>query len=683
MIAKAGSVGRAGALRVQVSLAAVLFVLLVGALCAWSLWRSRADAIGRAEARAANLSLLLAGNVASAFERADIALGETAAQLERELAGRGIDRDALWTLVDAGTALVPAISRIGVFDAEGHQVCGVPASRCLHLDVSDRPYFGELRARPAGAARLYGPYASRFDGRSTLVLARALRGPGGRFAGLVIALVPLQHFAQLLAAADLGEGGAAALCGPDLALLLRNPPLNAPAPGAPSDELRQAVRAAPAQGGYRGRGALDGIERQNAYQRLAPHGLYVVVGLATREFLAPWRLQAAWLGGFFLLAAASALLITRLVLRGERDRRRIQRLYDEAPCGYHSLDAAGRYRHINSTELHWLGCTRDEVVGRLGLADFLTPQGAQDFRRNFELLMADGQVEGREYELHGRNGQVRHVLVSARAVRDRAGRFLMSNSVMHDITELHEARQALRRFADELEARVEQRTRELRTLAAELDAAEGRERHQLSRDLHDDLGQTLAAARLHLGALDGAAQPEVRAVAARVDALLARANLSTRSLAAQLAPPMLDELGLPEALEWLGEEIERSFGLKVSVVDDGRAKPLSRQARSILYRATRELLINAAKHAQAESAEVEIERDRDRDSIVVRVSDGGVGFDPQLLGTAPGQGLGLLSVRERLGFIGGSVALESIPGDGTMATLRAPLAEAANEAVEP
>ena len=119
-------------------------------------------------------------------------------------------------------------------------------------------------------------------------------------------------------------------------------------------------------------------------------------------------------------------------------------------------------------------------------------------------------------------------------------------------------------------------------------------------------------------------------------------------------------------------------GLKVSVVDDGQRKDLSPEARSILYRATRELLINAAKHAQAESAEVEIERVGG--SIVVRVRDCGVGFDPQVLAAAKGQGLGLLSVRERLAFIGGSAELASLPGDGTLATLTAPLADAASEA---
>lgn len=228
------------------------------------------------------------------------------------------------------------------------------------------------------------------------------------------------------------------------------------------------------------------------------------------------------------------------------------------------------------------------------------------------------------------------------------------------------------RLEQEMDTRVARRTDVLHRLAADLDAAENRERRQLARDLHDDLGQTLAAARIRLAPLCSSADAEVREAAEQVASLVDQANLSTRSLAAQLAPTMLYDLGLVPTLEWLGEEVERNFGLEVTVTDDGRPKPLSAEARTVLFRATRELLINVARHAGAGSSEVRIERRADR--IVVCVSDAGVGFDPALIAAAPGHGLGLISVRERLSFIGGTAEIRSIPGDGTMATLTAPLA---------
>jgi chemotaxis family two-component system sensor kinase Cph1 len=245
--------------------------------------------------------------------------------------------------------------------------------------------------------------------------------------------------------------------------------------------------------------------------------------------------------------------------------------------------------------------------------------------------------------------------------------FLESVLKSVDLARHERAIEETRAMAEELEKRVTQRTEQLRALAADLEAAEDRERRQIARDLHDDLGQTLAAARIRLATLCSDKRAEVRTTAVAVSEMIDRANNSIRSLAAQLAPDVLNELGLSAALDWLGEEIERTFNLKVAVFDDGQPKPLAQESRSILYRAVRELLINVAKHANTESAAVEAEcRD---DAILVTVSDTGVGYDA----AAVRRGLGLLSIRERLSLIGGSAEFRSSPGAGTTAVLTAPL----------
>jgi len=154
--------------------------------------------------------------------------------------------------------------------------------------------------------------------------------------------------------------------------------------------------------------------------------------------------------------------------------------------------------------------------------------------------------------------------------------------------------------------------------------------------------------------------------------LIDRASESTRSLATQLAPAMLHELGLGPALEWLGEEIGRIFGLKVKVTDDGRPKPLSHEVRAILYRAVRELLINVAKHAQTDSASVEC-RLRDR-KLLIRVSDRGIGYDASVVAARPRRGLGQMMLRERLSLIGGTAEVRTAPGSGTVVQLSVPIA---------
>ncbi len=254
-------------------------------------------------------------------------------------------------------------------------------------------------------------------------------------------------------------------------------------------------------------------------------------------------------------------------------------------------------------------------------------------------------------------------------------RVVMLESVLKslDLATRDRAFEEARAMAQELERRVAERTRQLQALAADLEAAEDRERRQIARDLHDDLGQTLAAARIKLSSLSGGTAAEIQSRAEEIGQLIDGASAAIRSLATQLAPTVLHELGLTAALEWLGEEIGRTFGLGINIVDDGSQKPLTQEARSILYRAVRELLINVAKHAQTPEASVELESDGQR--ILIRVSDSGVGYEPESTGTANPRRLGLVNIRERLSLIGGTLQVRSQPGRGTTAVLSAPLAD--------
>ena len=219
---------------------------------------------------------------------------------------------------------------------------------------------------------------------------------------------------------------------------------------------------------------------------------------------------------------------------------------------------------------------------------------------------------------------------------------------------------------------VDERAKQLRSFAFELTRAEENERQAIARDLHDDLGQLLSVIKLKLGKLRSTVeQPEVQRVLSEASELIGRGERSVRSLAAQLSPAVLYELGLEPALEWLAEEMRNSYGLSVDLSDDGVAKPLGQSARAIVYRAIRELLINVAKHAGA--AKARLATHRAGDSLVATISDAGAGFDPAEAASRPRRGLGLNSVRERLSFIGGTFEITSASGHGTRVTLTAPV----------
>jgi PAS domain S-box-containing protein len=121
-----------------------------------------------------------------------------------------------------------------------------------------------------------------------------------------------------------------------------------------------------------------------------------------------------------------------------------QSLYNEAPCGYHSLDMHGIYVSINDTELRWLGYTRHEVVGKMGFQNFILPQRRQLLEDRLQRLIESGTLETAEYEMRRRDGSVFPALLSSSAVRDASGQFLRSNTTVVDITERKAAEIALR-----------------------------------------------------------------------------------------------------------------------------------------------------------------------------------------------------------------------------------------------
>ena len=113
----------------------------------------------------------------------------------------------------------------------------------------------------------------------------------------------------------------------------------------------------------------------------------------------------------------------------------IEALYNDAPCGYHSIDASGLIVKINDTELKWLGCQRDEVVGRRYISEFFSAEGRAAHTANMRRFLKEGHIEDMEYELIGANGTRRQVLVSAEAVRNSSGTILMTHSVLYDISD--------------------------------------------------------------------------------------------------------------------------------------------------------------------------------------------------------------------------------------------------------
>jgi PAS domain S-box-containing protein len=253
------------------------------------------------------------------------------------------------------------------------------------------------------------------------------------------------------------------------------------------------------------------------------------------------------------------------------------------------------------------------------------------------------------------------------AYRIAPGRFAV---VFSDITARKQAAEELHAINKTLEERVAERTAEaerralqLRKLAAELTLAEQRERQRISMVLHDGLQQILVAAKFQIALLEKTT--DVKKKAAELAELIDDGIETSRSLTAELSPPILKQGGLVPALEWLVKWMHDKHGLSVSLTSHGEIESAPEDVVLLLFQSVRELLFNVTKHAGVRTARVEVMQKAGQ--IRVDVEDEGVGFDPnQLIGEgAKSRGMGLFSIQERLSYLGGSMEIDSSPGRGS------------------
>jgi signal transduction histidine kinase len=208
----------------------------------------------------------------------------------------------------------------------------------------------------------------------------------------------------------------------------------------------------------------------------------------------------------------------------------------------------------------------------------------------------------------------------------------------------------------------------VRSLMADLLLAEEHERRRLAGDLHDGLSQTIALAQIKLAALRSSMGGKMKKSLDEIEALINQTNHTARTISFELSPPVLHDLGLEPALQWLVENIQARYGIQIVLEDDGQPKHADEKTRVILFRSIRELLINAAKHAGSRRVRVSLQREED--VLNALVEDDGVGMEADLVGV---KGSGLFSIHERLNHVGGSMRIESTPGQGTKIRMRAPL----------
>lgn len=248
--------------------------------------------------------------------------------------------------------------------------------------------------------------------------------------------------------------------------------------------------------------------------------------------------------------------------------------------------------------------------------------------------------------------------------------------------ELQAANERLRKAYEDLERKEKERAelneklmegyegREAyRLLAGRLQAVREEERAHLARELHDELGQVLTGIKIGIGSAvqrirnseAGIALQKLSEASTEVDESIR----AVRRIAADLRPPLLDQIGLAAAVEAYAGEIQERSELEVRVETPPERIPLDSEQRMALFRIVQESLTNVVRHAKATAARIRIEQSAA--ALTLTISDNGTGF------RRTGRSLGLLGMEERANLIGASLSIQSGPGSGTTVTVALPL----------
>jgi two-component system sensor histidine kinase UhpB len=223
---------------------------------------------------------------------------------------------------------------------------------------------------------------------------------------------------------------------------------------------------------------------------------------------------------------------------------------------------------------------------------------------------------------------------------------------------------------------VSQQREELRALAIRLAEVQEAERQQLARELHDQVGQNLSALGFNLNFVRTQippAVPSIDLIRSRLDdslALVEQTGERVRDVLAELRPPVLDDYGLVDTLDWYAERFSARVGLAIKVSGKTLNPRLAPPIENALFRIAQEALTNVAKHAEASQVNIFVEADLSNVCLVI--SDNGIGFESNLVAgpAAERQGWGLLTMTERAVAVDGCCLIESRLGQGTRVTVK-------------
>jgi len=308
------------------------------------------------------------------------------------------------------------------------------------------------------------------------------------------------------------------------------------------------------------------------------------------------------------------------------------------------------------------GHKRKDVIGKTGEELRIWPN-KQETERLWKRVLAGRSVEAFETQLRTKAGKAVEVLLYAEQFKLHDEPYVIASII--DITERKRIEEALR-VANQ----------HLRSLSRRRGQVQEEERRLLSRELHDQVGQLVTAAKINVQSARGETRArDARAKLAKTSRILENVLEQTRQISFALRPSILDDLGLAPAIRSMLTQAARRAGIASEFVTDDDLHRADAESEIACYRVAAEAVTNAVRHAKPRKITIEMQN-ADK-AIRLRVRDNGSGFEMRRMERAPIRDrLGVLGMRERATAVGGSLEINSNPGAGTEVTAEFPLSSA-------
>jgi hemerythrin-like metal-binding protein/PAS domain S-box-containing protein len=457
-------------------LAAVVFLNAIALISGvWILNESKRQHEQQAEVTTQNLVQDLDQSISGTVRTVDVTLRFVADELERALAQRRIDDQVIDAFVETARRRLPEVTAIRVTDAQGNVRWGTLVDRVVYTNYADRDFFIQHRDRPDNGLYVSKPLFGRITNVWLIAYTRRFNRPDGSFAGVITASIPVSYYTSLLSGRELGAHGSLVLRDSEMGLITRHPPL----PGSAgtigdrgySTELAQLIQSGQTGATYHAARASDNLERTITYRRLAGAPFVLLAGVASEDYLQPWRRErdwtAAWLAVFFVVTSLSAWLLGRSWQRQSRVAQRLHeanqhlqstladlRLRDRALVATEEVGGLGTYSLDLKTGVYTTSPQLDAIFGLApdyprtvaGWFDVIHPDDRQIIRNYIdEEVKGRDQPYDKEYRIvRPSDGEIRWVYGLGRLDRDGTGLPVSITGAVQDITERKQLEATLR-----------------------------------------------------------------------------------------------------------------------------------------------------------------------------------------------------------------------------------------------